>query len=143
LKQLKDITNHFLNIFSHIHQRFTQSEYQKNFSLALTVLKDNLIESNLDYLLKESLRQYEVTREFSDFKNEELDRKIKKLLINVEAVEDLINDFLLKRDWRTNYKNFWYNDTFGSIYQYRIELINKYNVQEFVVKSYDDTNLDV
>jgi hypothetical protein len=143
LKQLKDITNHFLNIFSHIHQRFTQSEYQKKFSLALTVLKDNLIESNLDYLLKESLRQYEVTREISDFKNEELDRKIKKLLINVEAVEDLINDFLLKRDWRTNYKNFWYNDTFGSIYQYRIELINKYNVQEFVVKSYDDTNLDV
>jgi hypothetical protein len=93
--------------------------------------------------VNESIKKNELTQEFIDFQDEELNKKIKKLLLNVEAIEDLIKDFLLKRDWRTNYKNFWYNDTFGSIYQYRIELINKYNAQEYVVKSFDDTNLDV
>ncbi len=44
---------------------------------------------------------------------------------------------------KSNIINFYNNDTFGSVYQLRIEMLLRYNVEEYNVKSFDNFNIDV
>jgi hypothetical protein len=133
-------------ILSQIQERFKLSEYQKKFYLAITVLQDNIIDSHLEDLLssKNEINSDSNQESLSDEILEgNLERHLKKIILNSEIVEELIDEFLLNKNWKQNIKNYFMNDMFSSIYHFRVELLMKYNVEEFMVESDKGHFIDV
>jgi hypothetical protein len=138
------VINYYINIYSKIQQRYkNQSDYQKKFALALTLLRDNINDSEIELILNEAHEDVRKSNSFIDIKDTNLDRHINKILLNATIVEDYIIDALCKRGFKDNIKNFWYNDIFASIEQFRIDLILNYNVDEYYLETKDNRKIDM
>lgn len=72
-------------------------------------------------------------------------RPIKKLLANMEITEEYIKEYLLiSGKWYTKYlKNIWFNDTFASLEQYRVELLEHFNTEELHLETRNNHKIDM
>jgi hypothetical protein len=106
-------------------------------------LRSCIEESNLYEILEDVVQDVSLGLRPTDIRDINLDRHLKKISLNSDILEDYINDFLLKKDWRRNIKNFWYNDTFGSLEQSRLEMDSRFLLEEYSIKLYDSKFLEM
>ncbi len=64
-----------------------------------------------------------------------LENHYKKILLNTNTVIDLLDDFLMKKGICSKIKNFFFNDCFGTMDQYKTELLIKFHVEEMNIKT--------
>ncbi len=120
-----------------------QSNYQKKFILILSDFRACIEESNLFEILEDVLQDVSLGLRPTEIRDINLDIHLKKICLNLNVLEDYIYDFLLKKDWRQNIKNFWYNDTFGSLEQSRLEMNSSFILEEYSVKLKDSKDLEM
>ncbi len=65
-----------------------------------------------------------------------------KIITNINSVLEILDNFLLKKGLCSKIKNFFFNDSFGSVNQYKAELMLKFNVDEKNVKTSDNATLN-
>jgi hypothetical protein len=131
----------YLRISNSINQKYNTSSYQKRLSLNLHNLKLNVEESKITRMIQTSMRELEKSSQV-DLRNTNLDGYIKKIVSSLEAIEEVLDGFLLKKGLFNNCKNLLFNDTFGSLYQFKIELMNRFNCEEVKINTYDNITLD-
>jgi hypothetical protein len=105
------------------------------------MLKLTLDESKICKLIEATIKELE-RGTYIELRGQILDNYIKKIMNNIEKVEDVLNQFLLKKGFFRNLKNLCFNDTFGSLRQFKVELINRYNCEEVTITTSDKINLD-
>lgn len=131
----------YLRISNSINEKYMSSSYQKLLSLNLHNLKLNVDESKIIRMIQTSMREIEKGPQV-DLRNPTLDGYIKKIVSNLEAIEEILDAFLLKKGIFNKCKNILFNDTFGSLYQFKIELLNRFNCEEIKVITPDNIPLD-
>lgn len=131
----------YLRISNSINEKYMSSSYQKLLSLNLHNLKLNVDESKIIRMIQASMREIEKGPQV-DLRNPTLDGYIKKIVSNLEAIEEILDAFLLKKGILNKCKNILFNDTFGSLYQFKIELLNRFNCEEIKVITPDNIPLD-
>jgi hypothetical protein len=131
----------YLRISNSIDHKYSLSKYQKVLSLNLHMLKLSLDESKLIRLLESGMRELE-SGNYVEIRNPFLDGFIKKMNNNLCKIEEIVDEFLLKKGYFSILKNFLFNDTFGSLYQFKIELLNRFNCEEVKINTVDKIKLD-
>lgn len=140
--QIRSFIEHYLKITNTPHKG-KESKYQQSFALCLTMLSDNLHDSGLDLTIEDVVNEYENYNNYINIKEESLDRHLKKILLNANIVEEQLNDYLCKKNLRSNVKNFLKNDSFGSLNQYRAELVINYNTEQITLDTKDKNKIDL
>jgi hypothetical protein len=131
----------YLRISNSINEKYMSSSYQKLLSLNLHNLKLNVDESKIIRMIQTSMREIEKGPQV-DLRNPTLDGFIKKIVSNLETIEEILDAFLLKKGFLNKCRNVLFNDTFGSLYQFKIELLNRFNCEEIKVITSDNISLD-
>ena len=124
-----------------INQRFTISKHQKLLSLNLHMLKQMIEESKINKMIETSVKQLEKGI-YVEIRSDILDSYIKKILFNIEKVEDNLKDFMLSGNIFSVIYNLIFNDMFGSLNQLKVELISKFNCEEVKITTIDKNILD-
>lgn len=117
--------------------------------IQLHIVKNGLEESEIINILKETTKKQSSDDNFSETesqisskfqfedsieKKEKFEKNTKDLLINLEHIESLCDEFLsVKSNYCRFIRNFLYNDSFGSIPQLKIELIHRFNCEEIKI----------
>jgi hypothetical protein len=118
----------YVRISCSIYQNYELSSYQKLLSLNLFMLKQTIEESRIIRIIESSIREAE-NGEPKEIRSGKLDSQIKKIILGIEKIEENLDDFLLKGGLFRRIKNWLFNDTFGSLFQLKAELINRFNCE--------------
>jgi hypothetical protein len=141
LNNSMDSINSYLRISNQINQKYIISPYQKAFSLNLHMLKLTIEESKLLKLIIATMKEIE-RGNYLEIRNNVLDGQIKKIVMNIEKVEEILEEFLLKKGILNKCKNAIRNDSFGSLYQFKIELLSRFKCDEIKINTDDKVELD-
>jgi hypothetical protein len=80
---------------------------------------------------------------FHEIRGESLDISLRRIISNIEKVEEILDNFLLKGKGKLkNLRNLLFNDTFGSLKQFKIELENRFNCNEIKLNTKDGKIID-
>jgi hypothetical protein len=105
------------------------------------MLKLTIEESKIIKLISATIKELEKGF-YIELRSEDLDNYIKKINLNIHNVEEILDEFLLKKGIFNKIKNLIWNDTFGSLYQFKIELLNRFNCEEVKITTNDNVKLD-
>jgi hypothetical protein len=105
------------------------------------MLKEVIEESKLIKLIEESMFELEKGR-YVEVRNEMLDHFLKRILTNIELVEEFIEEFMLTKKNFSIFKNLLYNNAFCSLQQLKVELISRFNCEEIKITTEDNNILD-
>jgi hypothetical protein len=105
------------------------------------MLKLTMDECKIVKILEGSMKEIQ-KGVYTDFRGEVLDGFIKKILANIDLIEDNLNDFMLKKGFISKIYNFMTNDMFGSLRQLKVEILNRYNCEEVKITTHDNITLD-
>lgn len=110
-------------------------------SLYLHMLKQTIDESKLIKMIEVTMRESE-RGTYVELRGPLLDSSIKKIIVGIEKVENLLDEFMLKKGFVSKIKNLIYNDAFGSLFQFKMEIINRFNCEEVKITTDDNIILD-
>ena len=131
----------YLRISNSIGQNNNPSKYQQLLTLGLSMLKLTIEESKIINIINTTIKEIE-RGNYIEMRGSLMDSYIKKTIINIEKVELLLNEFLLKGNKISQIKNYLFNDTFGSLNQFKIELMNRFSCEECQIITHDKITLD-
>lgn len=132
----------YLRISNNINQKFKSSSYQKKLTLNLYMLKQNIEESKIIKIIENSIQEIERGNNKYELRNPLLDSYIKKIIQNLEKIEEIMNECLFKKGFLNKIKNLIFNDAFGSLAQFKIELVNRYNCDEEKITIEENITID-
>jgi hypothetical protein len=127
--------NYYIGIYHDIKRKYlTLSDYQKIFNEHLSDFKERIDESGLEINIEEAYDNINNTHfDYNSIRSKSMDRKIETILSLFNTIEEFLHCCLYKKSWRENLKNFWFNDTFASIQQFRIELESGFECEEYTI----------
>lgn len=130
LTSIIDLIYSFLNISNKLND---MSSYQKNMMISLNKLKMSLDESKLAKYIEAAIQEMRSSKKKRkiDIKSEHLDSHLRKILLNIEEINLIIEQLLLKGNIFKQGINYLFNDTFGSLKQLKCELISRFNCEAF------------
>ena len=109
--------------------------------LNLHMLKLSLDDSKLVKIILTVVKELEKSR-YQEIRGDTLDISLRRIIVNIEKVEQILNDFQLRGSNFRNLKNALMNDTFGSLKQFKIELQNRFNCTELKINTKDNKSID-
>lgn len=109
--------------------------------LNLHMLKLSIDDSKLVKIILTAVKELEKNR-FQEIRGDTLDVSLRRIINNIEKVEEILNEFQLKGGKFNKLKNIIFNDTFGSLKQFKIELENRFNCTEVKIPTSDKTIID-
>lgn len=131
----------YLKISNLINQKYKISNHQKLFSLNLHNLKLMIDESKIIKLLEASMKELE-KEGYIEVRGVVLDNYIKKIMFNIDRIDETLKEFQLQKGILNRLRNMLFNDTFGSLYQFKVELLNRFDCEEVKITTEDDVSLD-
>lgn len=79
---------------------------------------------------------------YQEIRCEALDVSLRRIVSNIEKVEEILKEFQLQGSKLSKLKNIVFNDTFGSLNQFKIELENRFNCVEVKIPTPDKAIID-
>jgi len=139
LKQTIDAIKYYINVYENIKIKFKKlSKNQTRFLSSLRSFSESVEASGINYIIQEAYENINnFEDDFDDLKTPNLDRHLTKIVSNVDSIEIIMNEYLFKKSWGENVKNFWINDIFGSVEQMRIEMYMNYDIEEYLIQTKD------
>ena len=142
LKAVNESINSLLKIYTSISTKKVHSKYINRLSSQLSVLKDNISESQLEDLLIENIKDMELSERFIEFRNENLDFSVEKIIKNSEKCLEYILGFLEPKGFKNVIISYFMNDAFGSIYEMKYRLLNEFKCAEQYLLTPDKCKLE-
>lgn len=105
------------------------------------MLKLSIDDSKLVKIILKAVKELEKNR-YQEIRCESLDIALRRIVSNIEKVDEILNEFQLKGGRLNKIKNILFNDTFGSLNQFKIELQNRFNCVEVQIPTPDKTIID-
>ena len=130
-----------MKINNYINETNNISEYQKAMCLNLHMLKLSIDDSKLVKIILNAVKELEKSR-YQEIRCEALDVSIRRIVNNIEKVEEILKEFQLQGSKFSKIKNVLFNDTFGSLKQFKIELENRFNCVEVKIATPDKAIID-
>lgn len=111
------------------------SFYQKAMIVEFNKMKLSIDDSKLLRYLQNTLKEMELKKRklITDFRNSNLDDSLLEIKKNATNIIKYIDNYLLRGNFFKNCINFLFNDSFGSLYQLKHELISRFNAEQFKV----------
>lgn len=109
--------------------------------LNLHMLKLSIDDSKLVKIILGAVKEMEKSR-YQEIRCEALDVSLRRIVNNIEKVEEILNEFQLQGNKLSKLKNVLFNDTFGSLSQFKIELENRFNCVEIKIPTQDNAIID-
>jgi len=131
----------YLKINNYINETKNISKYQKAMCLNLHMLKLSIDDSKLVKIILNSVKELEKSR-YQEIRCEALDISLRRIVSNIEKVEEILKEFQLQGNKFSKLKNIFFNDTFGSLNQFKIELENRFNCEEIKIPTPDNAIID-
>jgi len=100
------------------------------------MLKLSIDDSKIVKIILTAVKELEKNR-YQEIRGDTLDISLRRIIVNIEKVEEILNDFQLKGSNFANFKNAIMNDTFGSLKQFKIEMENRFNCKEIKIMTQD------
>lgn len=130
-----------MKINNYINETNNISQYQKAMCLNLHMLKLSIDDSKLVKIILGAVKELEKSR-YQEIRCEDLDVSLRRIVTNIEKVEEILKDFQLEGNNLKKLKNIMFNDTFGSLSQFKIELENRFNCIEVKIPTPDKAIID-
>ncbi len=105
-------------------------------------INQNIRESLLDDILKENINIMELSQNFVEFRNQNLDSLLIKIISVCEKCLERIDNFLQPKGIKNILMNYFMNDAFGSIYEMKYRLINEFKCTEEYLLTHDKYRLE-
>ena len=96
------------------------------------MLKLSMDDSKIVKIIETAVKEIEKAR-YQEIRGDTLDISLRRIIVNIEKVEEILNNFQLRGSNFNNFKNALLNDTFGSLKQFKIEMVNRFNCTEIKV----------
>ena len=112
------------------------------FSLSLNNLKQNIVESKIEEILYENMKENGTQDKLIEFNDINLDMKIDKIILNSEICLKYVDDYLYPKGCKNIILCYFTNDSFGSIHEMKYRLLNDYLCQELYLVTPDKFNLE-
>ncbi len=117
------------------------SQYQKTMCLNLHMVRLSIDDSKLVKIILGAVKELEKSR-YQEIRCEELDISLRRIVTNIEKVEEILKEFQLRGNKINKLKNIMFNDTFGSLSQFKIEIENRFNCVEVKIPTPDKEIID-
>jgi hypothetical protein len=105
------------------------------------MLKLSIDDSKLVKIILGALIELEKSR-YQEIRCKALDLLLGRIVINIEKVEEILKEFQLQGSKLSKLKSIFFNDTFGSLNQFKIELENRFNCVEVKIPTPDKAIID-
>jgi len=131
----------YLRMCNEMNLKNKISSYQKKLSFELHMLNLSVEESNLiNFIISAIKRQQKGL--CLEFRNNQLYIHIEKILTNINRVEMLLDECMLKKNFLNKIKNILFNDCFGSLNQLKIEMLSRFDCEEIIIVTKDKIKID-
>lgn len=130
-----------MKINNYINETNNISQYQKAMCLNLHMLKLSIDDSKLVKIILGAVKELEKSI-YQEIRCEALDVSLRRIVTNIEKVEEILKEFQLEGNNFKKIKNIMFNDTFGSLSQFKIELENRFNCIEVKIPTPDKAIID-
>ena len=101
----------------------------------------NLIEIMDKSRIISTLINFNSTRSQNLIDISELQNHFTKLITVINVIDESIQGYLMKKGWISKFYNFLFNDSFASYHKFKIDILNKYNCEEFSNKTNNDSEI--
>jgi len=107
------------------------------------ILNDNIDDSGIIDILDQAVEDLSQGKRAPDISDLNFDAHAKKINLNLEGTLENLEEYLLNgKGIFSKLKNFFCNDSFGSLSQAKCELKVKYSCEELTLKTDDNYSLD-
>ena len=130
-----------MKISNYTNETNNISKYQKAMCLDLHMLKLSIDDSKLVKIIFGALKELEKSR-YQEIRCKALDILLGRIVSKIEKVEDILKEFQLQGSKLSKLKSIFFNDTFGSLNQFKIELENRFNCVEVKIPTPDKAIID-
>lgn len=110
--------------------------------MQLSILKESISESQLEELLIENIKDMELSERFVEFRNENLDENLQRIISSCEKCLEYIDGFLEPKGIKNSIISYFMNDAFGSIFEMKYRLLNEFKSTEQYLLTPDKCKLE-
>lgn len=110
--------------------------------MQLSILKESIAESQLEEVLIENIKDMELSEIFVEFRNENLDENLQKIISSCEKCLEYIDGFLEPKGIKNAFVSYFMNDAFGSIFEMKFRLLNEFKCSETYLLTPDKFKLE-
>jgi hypothetical protein len=131
----------YLRMNSIISTKSKISRYQNAMALSLHELKLIFDESQITKLMRYTKKEIQKGK-YVELRSNLLDSSIKRIIAKLNILDDQLKEFLLKKGFFNKIKNMLFNDSFGSLIQFKTDLTNRFACEEVKITTDDKIKLD-
>ena len=132
----------YSKIYLNISLKNKQSTYVKELNEYLKLLKEKLIESNLENILLEKIKETGNSDKFLNIIDENFEVRIVKIISLGDKIMNFILNYIEPKGFKNYFINYFFNDTFGSIFEMNHRLSKEFKSKEDFIDSHDKYKLE-
>ena len=132
----------YSKIYLNISLKNKQSTYVKELNEYLKLLKEKLIESNLENILLEKIKETGNSDKFLTIIDENVEVRIVKIISLGDKIMNFILNYIEPKGFKNYFINYFFNDTFGSIFEMNHRLSKEFKSKEDFIDSHDKYKLE-